>query len=61
MGGQAGSATPGEKSLLFRIVASRGAVGGCLESRQLKDSDHVPLLLSLPAQAALGLAKDLRK
>eukprot|EP00959_Pyramimonas_sp_CCMP1952_P240487 5025843-Pyramimonas_sp.AAC.1 len=47
VGGQAGSATTGEKSIPLRIVASRGAVRGCLESHQLGDS------------APLGLAKDI--
>eukprot|EP00959_Pyramimonas_sp_CCMP1952_P345328 7231940-Pyramimonas_sp.AAC.1 len=59
IGGQAGSETTGKKSFPFRIVASRGAASGCLESRQSKDSDHVPLSLSLPAEAPLGLAMDL--
>ena len=40
-------------------MGTRGAVSGCFESHQLKDSDHVPFLLSLPAQATLGLVKDL--
>eukprot|EP00959_Pyramimonas_sp_CCMP1952_P038476 805325-Pyramimonas_sp.AAC.1 len=59
VGGQAGIETTGKKSLPRRIVASRGAVSGCLESQQLKYADHVPLSLSLPARASLGLAKDL--
>eukprot|EP00959_Pyramimonas_sp_CCMP1952_P011598 243657-Pyramimonas_sp.AAC.1 len=61
IGGQASSSTTGKKSLPFRIVASHGAVSGCLESNQLKVSDHVPLMLSLQAQASLGLAKDLTR
>eukprot|EP00959_Pyramimonas_sp_CCMP1952_P197064 4120967-Pyramimonas_sp.AAC.1 len=39
-GKQAGGETTGEKSFPFRTVASRGAVIGCLESYQLKDSDR---------------------
>ena len=49
----------GKKKYPFRLAGDRNAVSGCLESHELAGSDHVPFLLSLPAQSALGLVKDL--
>eukprot|EP00959_Pyramimonas_sp_CCMP1952_P421277 8825044-Pyramimonas_sp.AAC.1 len=40
IGGQAGGEATGRKSFPFRIVVSRGAVSGRLESHQLKESDR---------------------
>ena len=42
----------------YRIVGIGGAFSDCLELHQVKDQDHVPFLLSLPAQVSLGLIKD---
>ncbi len=55
------ASTIGKKKFPYSIVGSSARVSGCLESHELGEADHVPLLLSLPAQSKLGLCKDLAK
>ena len=55
------ASTIGKKKFPYSIVGTTSRVSGCLESHELGDADHVPLLLSLPAQSKLGLCKDLAK
>ena len=45
----------------YRVVGSMGAVSGCIESNELRNQDHVPFLLSLPAQVKFGMVKNLMK
>eukprot|EP00959_Pyramimonas_sp_CCMP1952_P279024 5833814-Pyramimonas_sp.AAC.1 len=61
IGGNASSETIGKKAFPYRICADGGCVSGSLESHELRGQDHVPSLLSLPAQAKLGLTRNLSK
>ena len=56
-----GTGTVGKKRFPYRLAGDRRAVSDCLESHELAGSDHVPFLLSLPAQSSLGLVKDLAR